>query len=394
MKPEFFCFSGFCVYFLFLQVVVSSEKLRVTTPTRHLLARVGGQAELSCQVIPPHSVMHMEVRWFRSGHSQPVYLYRGGHKMSEEAAPEYANRTEFVKEAIGEGKVSLRIHNINILDDGPYQCSFNGSGFIDAAIMNLNVTAVGLETEIHVQAPDADGVMVECNSGGWFPRPQMEWRDSKGATLPHSLKSYSQDEARFFYMKMTLLLTNMSHGSIICCIFNPVTGEEKQTSIILANELFNRDRIWMESLASIVWIMLSVYILYIICFYWRTGCASGCLSKCFCVVTSWPVQIVHLLFCTGTFFAIYLPHRSRVSLSDPQFPLYNNWITELLFVILFLTICFALPIILLFIQFQFTSLTKWEKNKDGIMDQPRLGKAHETSSLYRKKTGKSWEQEK
>ena len=96
--------------------------------------------------------------------------------------------------------------------------------------------AVGLETEIHVQAPDADGVMVECNSGGWFPRPQMEWRDSKGATLPHSLKSYSQDEARFFYMKMTLLLTNMSHGSIICCIFNPVTGEEKQTSIILASE--------------------------------------------------------------------------------------------------------------------------------------------------------------
>lgn len=60
--------------------------------------------------------------------------------MSEEAAPEYANRTEFVKEAIGEGKVSLRIYNINILDDGPYQCSFNDSGFIDVAIMNLNVT--------------------------------------------------------------------------------------------------------------------------------------------------------------------------------------------------------------------------------------------------------------
>ncbi|EDL30681.1 mCG130376 [Mus musculus] len=236
MKPEFSHFFGFCVYFLFLQVMASSEKLRVTTPTRHLLARVGGQAVLSCQVIPPHSVMHMEVRWFRSGHSQPVYLYRGGHKMSEEAAPEYANRTEFVKEAIGEGKVSLRIYNINILDDGPYQCSFNDSGFIDVAIMNLNVTAVGLETEIHVQAPDADGVMVECNTGGWFPRPQMEWRDSKGATLPHSLKSYSQDEARFFHMKMTLLLTNMSHGSIICCISNPVTGEEKQTSIILASE--------------------------------------------------------------------------------------------------------------------------------------------------------------
>ena len=95
--------------------------------------------------------------------------------------------------------------------------------------------AVGLETQIHVQTPDAQGVMVECNSAGWFPQPQMEWRDSRGKTLPPSSKSYSQDKARFFHMKMTLL-TNRSQGSIMCCIFNPLTGEEKQTSIILASE--------------------------------------------------------------------------------------------------------------------------------------------------------------
>ncbi|XP_031232709.1 selection and upkeep of intraepithelial T-cells protein 8-like isoform X2 [Mastomys coucha] len=349
----------------------SSKKLRVTTPTRHVLARVGGQAELSCQAIPPQSLMHMEVRWFRSGHSQPVYLYRGGHKTSGEAAPEYANRTEFVKEGLGEGKVMLRIHNISILDDGPYQCSFNDSGFVDVASMNLNVTAVGLETEIHVQDPDADGIMVECNSGGWFPRPQMEWRDSNGETLLHSSKSYSQDEARFFHMKMTLL-TNMSQGSIICCVFNPLTGEEKQTSILLASELFNQDHIWMKSLVFIACIMFIVYLLFICCFFMRKGCASGCLRRCLPVLNSWPIQILHFLVCTGVLFAIYLPHRHRVSLSDPRFPLYNNWITELLSVTLFLIVCFVLPIIILLLkQLSPTCLTKWEKNKDS---QTGLGK--------------------
>ncbi|XP_008762179.2 selection and upkeep of intraepithelial T-cells protein 7-like [Rattus norvegicus] len=351
MKPEFSYFSGLCVYFLFLQVTISSEKWMVTTPTRHVLARVGGQAELSCQVIPPQSVGYMEVRWFRSGHSQPVYLYRGGHSMSGEAAPEYANRTQFVKEAIGEGKVTLRIHNISILDDGPYRCSFNDSGFIDVASMNLNVTAVGLETEIHVQAPDADGVIVECNSGGWFPKPQMEWRDSNGETLRHSMKSYSQDEARFFHMKMALL-TNRLQGNIICCIFNPVTGEEKQTNIILANELFYEDHIWMKILVIIACIILFIisFLLLISCFCRRQGCASGYVSKCFCVFNSWPVQILNFLFCTGLLFGIYLPHRSRVSLSDPQFPLYNKWIKDLLFVILFLTVFFVLPIIALILR--------------------------------------------
>ncbi|XP_052031572.1 selection and upkeep of intraepithelial T-cells protein 8-like [Apodemus sylvaticus] len=369
MKPEFSYFSVFCMYFLFLQVMMSSEKPRVTTPTRHVLARVRGQAYLSCQVIPPRNVANMEVRWFKSGHSQPVYLYRGGHNMSGEAAPEYANRIEFVKEAIGEGKVALRIHNISISDNGPYQCSFNDTGFIDVVSMNLNVTAVGLETEIHVQAPDADGVMVECNSGGWFPRPQIEWRDSNGETFPQSSKSYSQDEASFFHMKMTLLLTNRSQGSIICYIFHPVTGEEKQTSIILANELFNQDHIWMEILVSVVCIMLIIYLLFIIFIFRRQGCASGCLSKCLPVLNFWPVQLSHFLFCTGVLFAIYLPHRRRVYLSDPQFPLYNNWISKLLFVTLFLTMCFVLPIIVLLLKkLSSTSLTKW-KNKDDVMDR-------------------------
>lgn len=113
----------------------------VTTPTRHVLARVGGHAEFSCQVIPLHSVEYMEVRWFRSGHSQPIYLYGGGHGVNGEAAPEYVNRTEFVKDAIGKGRVALRIHNISISDDGLYQCLFSDdSGFIDVASMNLSVT--------------------------------------------------------------------------------------------------------------------------------------------------------------------------------------------------------------------------------------------------------------
>lgn len=95
--------------------------------------------------------------------------------------------------------------------------------------------AVGLETQIHIQAPGADGVLVECDSAGWFPEPQMEWRDSRGKALPPSSKSYSQDEARFFHLKTTLL-TNRSQGGILCWISNPLTGEEKQISVILASE--------------------------------------------------------------------------------------------------------------------------------------------------------------
>ncbi|MEJ1282616.1 selection and upkeep of intraepithelial T cells 3 [Cricetulus griseus] len=120
----------------------------VTAPIEHLVARVGVQAELSCQVTPPRSVEYMEVRWFRSGHSKPVYLYKGSHGANGEAAPEYVNRIEFVKEAIGKGKVALRIHNISISDDGLYQCLFNDSAFSYVASTNLSVAGEEKQTNL------------------------------------------------------------------------------------------------------------------------------------------------------------------------------------------------------------------------------------------------------
>nr|XP_026266449.1 selection and upkeep of intraepithelial T-cells protein 8-like [Urocitellus parryii] len=131
-------------------------------------------------------------------------------------------------------KLTLKIHNVSISDDGAYWCSFKDTDFSDTASMNLSVAALGLETQIRVQVPTSDGLVVECNSGGWFPQPQMEWRNSRGEVVPHSSKSYSQDGARLFHMKMTVLLRNLSDCNITCYVGNPVIGEEKQASIILA----------------------------------------------------------------------------------------------------------------------------------------------------------------
>ncbi|KAM5322264.1 selection and upkeep of intraepithelial T-cells protein 8-like [Glossophaga mutica] len=266
MKPKYSYFPGYYVSFLFLQVMTSTpEKWTVITSTGHLVATVGGQAELSCQLSPPQSAEHMEVSWFKGNRSKLVHLYRDGHDVNGNAAPEYVDRTEFVKEAMGDGKVTLRLHNISISDHGPYQCSFKDSEFRGVAGMNLSVTALGLETQFSIRTLSTGGLTVECNSGGWFPQPQMEWRDNKGEVVPHLSKSYSQDEAGLFYMKMIVFLGNKSQGNVICYIRNPLSGEGRQISIFLAEDLFDPVPIMLIVSISIVYVVLLPIVVLLLC---------------------------------------------------------------------------------------------------------------------------------
>lgn len=97
---------------------------------------------------------------------------------------------------------------------------------------------MGLQVQIHVHPPNTKGVIVECNSGGWFPKPLMEWRDSRGEVIPAATKSHSQDEGKLFNIKMILLIRDSSSPKVTCYLQNPLTGQEQRTSVAISGKVW------------------------------------------------------------------------------------------------------------------------------------------------------------
>lgn len=97
--------------------------------------------------------------------------------------------------------------------------------------------ATSLEIQLLLYPPNIKGIVVECNSRGWFPEPQMEWRDSREEVIASASKTVSQDGDKLFNMHMTLLLNSSSSENITCCLRNPVTGQEERTSLVLSGEI-------------------------------------------------------------------------------------------------------------------------------------------------------------
>ncbi|XP_024907753.1 selection and upkeep of intraepithelial T-cells protein 1-like [Pteropus alecto] len=178
----------------------------------------------------------MNVGWYRDHYSQPIYVHKEGGKLSGKSPQNYTNRTVFLNNNLREGKMTLRIRNINVFDEGQYRCFFKDGDIYEEAIVDLKVAALGLDIQINVQVFNTKEIMVECNSQGWFPQAQMKWRDSRGNVIPPLSKIFSQDEAGLLHLKTSVLLKNNTHGPVTCGFYNPVTGQEKRAGIVLPGE--------------------------------------------------------------------------------------------------------------------------------------------------------------
>jgi hypothetical protein len=61
----------------------------------------------------------------------------------------YVEQTELVKDAIGGGKVTLRIFNVSVDDDGQYHCIFKDGDFCEEDITEVKVRMAPTEISVH-----------------------------------------------------------------------------------------------------------------------------------------------------------------------------------------------------------------------------------------------------
>ncbi|XP_031234076.1 selection and upkeep of intraepithelial T-cells protein 2-like isoform X2 [Mastomys coucha] len=254
--------AHFVISCIFQTVALSSEQFTVNGLQSPILAQLGGKLELTCELSPPQQAKHMEIRWFRDRYTEPVYLYRTGKDLLGEIISKYVERTELLKDDIENGKVTLRISNVTAADDGPYRCFFKHDNFYEEHITVVKVIATSSDIHILMHPPNIKGVMLECHSKGWFPKPHMEWRDSKGNFIQATSESHLQDNNKIFTMKMALLIKANSHWNVTCFIQNLITHQEESISIVLPGKLFSWRTAWILILSISSIVLIAFYIPY------------------------------------------------------------------------------------------------------------------------------------
>ncbi|KAK1152928.1 butyrophilin subfamily 1 member A1-like [Acipenser oxyrinchus oxyrinchus] len=240
------------VLLILLQVYSAQTDYSLQVPKEPLVAHVEKSILLPCHLSPTISAEGLEVRWLKIGDDYPVHEYANRADLEGRQSPGYRGRTRLFKEELGTGNVSLQLSNVRVSDEGRYQCYVLSSQWFTESSMNLMVTGLGSSPRITLLGRQDSDVSLLCESEGWFPKPELHWRNVKDADLTgRAVLTEKQGTDGLFTLQSALQISQREADGIICLIRQ---GEEKrilQTRVHISGEFF--------TLVSSSWKSLSVF---------------------------------------------------------------------------------------------------------------------------------------
>ncbi|XP_023364593.1 butyrophilin-like protein 10 [Otolemur garnettii] len=210
----------------------------VIGPRAPLIAVLGGEVVLSCHLSPSMDAQNIQMTWYHDNRQHVVYYYGDSQDNLQQQRPEYQGRTEFLSENITKGQVALRIHPIHLSDEGMYSCSFVNSTHSDRAQFKVVVTVSGMAPHIHIEPTNFRGIKLTCTSMGWYPEPEVKWRDLQGRALAPDTDTMTTGRDGLVLVETSITVGENSGGRVSCFIRNPILNVEKESHISIAYMTF------------------------------------------------------------------------------------------------------------------------------------------------------------
>ncbi|KAE8588437.1 hypothetical protein XENTR_v10022542 [Xenopus tropicalis] len=201
---------------------LSAKYKVVSAPS--VVATLGSDVLLTSLLAPEMSGEKMEIRWFKPMYRPYVHLYINGKDDYTAQMPQFANRTELLKENITRGIFPLMIRNLTAQDSGKYYCYVESSDHHSMATVDFIVTAVGSPPVISTIADDT----VFCESDGWYPEPYLIWTDNEGNKVMPSMEKVFKDEKSLYQVISAIYLPPTS--SNITCTVSSSLNQSKESS--------------------------------------------------------------------------------------------------------------------------------------------------------------------
>uniref|UniRef100_A0A3Q1K7D7 Ig-like domain-containing protein n=1 Tax=Anabas testudineus TaxID=64144 RepID=A0A3Q1K7D7_ANATE len=144
-------------------------------------ALVGEDVILPCLLEPAADVVSKSLEWGRLDlEPRFVHVWHEGQNLLVNQNPAYRGRTSLSTEKLKHGDLSLSLSALKHSDNGQYRCYFPSQGKTSTVELLVGSVSSPVIAEINI---NSSIVVLQCESKGWYPEPDLLWLDAEGKIL-------------------------------------------------------------------------------------------------------------------------------------------------------------------------------------------------------------------
>ncbi|XP_073330876.1 uncharacterized protein [Pagrus major] len=239
----------------------------VIGPTQPIVATVGEDVVLPGLLDPVMDAFVMTVEWTRPDLNPSfVYVWRDGVELESKKHPLYEGRTSVFTDELKLGNVSLKLSKVRTSDEGRYRC------FIpDLNKDSIVQLVVGAASSPEVQmTKKSSGVVLQCESTGWYPEPEVFWLDAEGNLLSAGPTETVRGPDDLYTVSSRVTVEKRHSNSFTCRVQQNHINQIRETLIHVPDDFFTDPSGSGSSLPVIIGVILSfVFVLAAAVVVWK-----------------------------------------------------------------------------------------------------------------------------
>ncbi|XP_051255826.1 butyrophilin subfamily 1 member A1-like isoform X2 [Dicentrarchus labrax] len=228
--------------------VCVAEQSELICSHQPIVALAGDDVILPCYLDPPISASFETVVWTKPGlDPEYIHFHQDGRLMFETQNPSYFYRTRLFVDELQNGNVSMKIFKVKISDAGKYFCFLRS--MLKEASIQLTVGVVSTPI-IEVVSNNSGRVVLQCESKGWYPEPEVVWLDGEGNLLSAGPTETVRGPDDLYTVSSRVTVEKRHSNNFTCRVQQKDINQTRETHIYVPDDLFT-----VQSSSLWIWII-------------------------------------------------------------------------------------------------------------------------------------------
>ncbi|XP_062301375.1 butyrophilin subfamily 3 member A2-like [Scomber scombrus] len=211
---------------------------QVVGPSQPIIVRVGDDVILPCNVKPATDAVSMTLEWSRPDlNPRFVHVRHEGKDLHDNQHSSYKGRTSLSIESLKHGDISLKLSKVKLSDNGKYRCflpDLNKDSTVQLVVGAASSSAIslaGIDTSI-------SAVVLQCESKGWHPQPEVFWLDGEGNLLSAGPTDTVRGPDGLYTVSSRVTVEKRHSNNFTCRVRQNNINQTRETNIIVPDDFF------------------------------------------------------------------------------------------------------------------------------------------------------------